>query len=746
MKSLPNTTIRLAITACLALASAARADWVVSSDIEAVRPAPANYSVQPQNPPSFAWSRYGTTPPPYYVVEVWSNGAVAYTYNPTRNWYLPTTAFPAGHYTWRVRPSTSTTAWSDFRSFDVTSSAQTFLVPDDATLRAAVAAKARPRELASNFLPAAQWSSAMATERTRFLNALKSEVDWKISNMAPISDSLWPLTSATATATAIAAQNTDIRNKVNNTGRQAEASALLYRLTLDARYLNEALRRGAELAALSPTGPTSYANQDQATRVICLSMLKVVDLLYVEMDATTKASWNSVVGIRGTDMYNDLSSNNMRLDQYPFDSHGGTNLGFLSLIATLGLGDIPAASTWFDFATRAYINTIYAWSGPEGGYANGTAYGQYTVDYAIQIWQPLNQALGVNLFAKPWSQGFMQFFAHFVPPGAVRHTFGDEEEKSPDFRMMKAYASRFSSPDAAWYARNISGDEDTLSFLQAPYPLPYTQATSIVAPPNAALYPSIGWVAMHSDLTNVQRTSVYFKSSPYGSYNHSHGDQNSFTVTSGQRPLLIESGYMDYYNSPLDLDWYKTTKAHNAITFDGGIGEPVDGNTINLKRTGTVTSFSTTPAMDYAEGDATAAYSGALTSAVRKMWYLRTQDALLVQDKLAAPAAHAWEWNLHAAAPINAQADGSVSITNVDRSVCVVPLLTSAPASYQVRTGPAPQSGTYEAHGAFVLPAAVSGEYVMLVDVGCKHPAVSMTETTTSRTWTIGTQTVTMPK
>jgi hypothetical protein len=34
----------------------------------------------------------------------------------------------------------------------------------------------------------------------------------------------------------------------------------------------------------------------------------------------------------------------------------------------------------------------------------------------------------------------------------------------------------------------------------------------------------------------------------------------------------------------------------------------------------------------------------------------------------------------------------------------------------------------------------------MLLDVGCKRPAVSMTETATSRTFTIGAQSVTVPK
>ncbi|HEU4852388.1 MAG TPA: heparinase II/III family protein [Telluria sp.] len=743
MKKHRIASLRLAVLSSLLFAGAAQADWVVSPNVEAIRPAPANFQVMPQNPPAFSWSRHSTNPASY-VLEVSRGGVVVYTFTTARNWYLPTTAFPQGNYTWRVRPSTSTD-WSNPRNFSITASSAVFQVPDNLGLRAKVTSKVRPRQLQAGFVPVSSWTAAMSAERGKALTGLKSEVDWNIANLKSVSDSDWPLVSGAVTA-ALAAQNADIRTRINKHGRQLETSAMLYRLTLDPKYLAEAKKRGDELASLSPTGPTSYANQDQATRVIALSMVKAIDLLYKDLESARRYNWQRIVDLRGSDMYNALTANNMYIDQYPFDSHGGTSLGYLALISTLALGDIPNASKWFDFATRAYINTVYAWSGPEGGYANGTAYGQYTADYALQIWQPLTHATGVNLFSKPWSTGFLQFFAHFVPPGSTRHLFGDENETKPDFRFLKAYAARFATPQAAWYANNITGDEDNLTLLQAQYPLPSKQVSTMVPPPDAALYPSIGWVAMHSSMQDAKRTSLFFKSSPYGAYNHSHGDQNSIILNSGGRPLLVEAGYMDYYGSPLFNDWYRTTKAHNAVTFDNGIGQPTSGNTINLTRTGNVTAFSTTPALDYAEGDATPAYGGLLTSAIRKVWYMRQQDAAIVQDKLVAPLARAWEWNLHAAAPIVAAADGSVSITNVDRSVCVRPLVNGSSLSYQTRTGPAPKAGVFEAHGAFVHPRTTTGEFVMLLDVGCKNPAVTMTETATSRTFVVGTQSVTVPK
>jgi hypothetical protein len=525
-----------------------------------------------------------------------------------------------------------------------------------------------------------------------------------------------------------------------------EAAALLYRLkqgeAIAPAYLNEAIKRGDELAALSPTGPTSYANQDQATRTISLSLSKALDMLWNNLDSTRKATWQASIARRTTDIYNDLSGSNGRMDQYPYDAHGGNTLGFLALIAALNLGDVPAAQTWFDFAVRTYVHQVYTWSGPEGGYANGTAYGQAAADFSVQIWDPLSQALGVSIYRKPWSDGFLRFMAHFVPPGTPNHVFGDGHEDVPNTYLLKAFASRFNTPAAKWYYSSMTGVEDPLTLLQAPSPLPVNTVATAVPPPNGAFYPSVGWAAMHSSLADTKRTSLYFKSSPYGSYNHSHGDQNSIVLNSGGKRLLIEAGYYDWYGSPLWSSWYRATKSHNAVTYDNGVGQRIEGNTVNLGRNGKITGFSTTSAMDYVEGDATPAFEGALSLNRRKVWYFRSQDAAVVMDTLTAPVAHAWEWNFHAAVAITVNADGTATIVNGDRSLCVRSI---TPGTTLVkRDGPAPRTGIEE-HAAFTRPAALKGEFVVLLDVGCKKPAVKLTTGTTSRVLTVGSQTITLP-
>ncbi|GJJ04893.1 oligo alginate lyase [Duganella rhizosphaerae] len=743
------TIARIARLAVLISASVAwgtcHADWAQSTDPLATRPLPANLEVQAQNPPAFSWSRHPTNPASYVLEVTGPTAANVSTLTVPKNWYLPSKAMTVGTYSWRVRPAL-TQEWSTPRSFVLNGTSTVFEVPDSSVLRATILSRPRPRALPSGIPVRSLWPAGMVTERGGALTRLMADVQRVTLSEPPVKDSMWPLVTTKVVTADVNAQWASIRTHVNIVRRQVEAASLVYRLTGDPVYLKEALLRGDQLAALSPSGPTSYAQFDIITLPIAGSLLKAADFLAADLDATRRAAWMKSVAQRGADVYADLSSRNGWLDQTPFDEHGGSNFGYLAMVATLALGDVPAAVDWFDFSFRNYVNYIYHWSGPEGGYANGTAYGQYAIDAALQVWQPMSTASGLNIFDKPWAKGFLQFFMHFTPPGTPSHTFGDGNEDVPDLRYMKALASRMKSPQAAWYYKNITGDEDPLTQLQLAYPMPVLAVSTATPPPNSGLYPSIGWAAIHSDIADRGRTSLYFKSSPYGSFNHSHGDQNGFTLNRGGRKLLIGTGWYDWYNSPMWTDWYRATKSKNAVTFDGGQGQRTEGYSDPMVRNGKVVGFSSSTTMDFVEGDATPAFAGALTKARRQIWYLRSQDAFVVYDKLASATARTFEWNLHAPVPMVVDAvTGEAKIVNVDQSVCVTPIPNSADQKYKAIVGPAPKPGTTEYHGAYVKTAALtSAEFIMLLDVGCKHPVVSLTSTGGTRVLKVGAQSITL--
>ena len=723
--------------------AAARADWVQSNDPLVVQAKPEMNQMQAQNPPGFTWARHSTGPSSYEL-EITPVGGTPTRVTVARNWYLPTKALALGNYTWRVRPAGSND-WSNPRTFSITSRSNVFEVPDNATLRNRILSKARPRSMPASFTPFSTWNYAKKTALESYLSRLGNEVKAQITAVPSLSDSRWSIVISSPLTAAMANQQTDVRQRINEASRQMEAAATMWRLKGEQIYLTEALRRGDELAALNPSGPTSYYNQDQATRQIAWGLSKTMDLLGSSLDGTRKQRWLASIKTRTTEIYNNLAGDNGRLDQYPFDSHGNTSLVFLVLISTLTLGDIPEAQTWFDFSFRAYALSPNPWSGPEGGYANGTAYGEYAAGYLLALWDPLTHATGVNFFGKPWTLGFLDFAMEFIPPGARTHAFGDASETKPDQRVFRAFASRMWSPRAAWYVKNTTGMEDAMSLLQAQYPLPVSDTKVYEPPSNSAYYPSIGWVAMHSNLGSTSRISTFFKSSPYGSFNHSHGDQNGLLLSVAGQPLLVKAGYYDWYGSPYWNDWYHQTRSQNAITFDGGKGQMVDGYREQLQRNGKITAFTAQPTYDYAEGDATPSYGGQLTMAKRQIWHLRNAgNAILVRDRLSSTVARTYEWNVHTPAIMQKKDALNVEVSAGGQSLCMRSLTPTA--TFDKWIGPGAKANVVEDHGAFYQRgnANQTVEYLVLLDPGCKKPAVNITTSGSVRTVTVGGQSVTL--
>lgn len=732
----------------------AQSDWTVSTNPLVVRASPAHNETQLQNPPRFAWPRHGSSSS--YEVDIQPAGATASPVTVTRNWYLPTKALPQGTYTWRVRPS-GTDMWSPPRTFSITANSAVFEVPDNQALRTRITAKSRPRSLPPlSTFEFASWSVEKRGALEPFASRLINEVIRQISGLAPPSETEWPLVISKPMTQAMVDQENHVRNRINDLTRQLEAAAIVWRLNKDPSlaqtFLNEAIKRGDELAALNPNGGTSYSNQDQATRQIALALVKAADLLDGKLDAARKARWLGSASVRANEMYSRLAS----LEHNPLDSHGTTNLIYLALLSSLALGqtDVPDAQKWFDFAFRYYVGYPSPWSGQEGGYANGTKYAYESIGYYLSMWDPMLQATGVNMYAKRWSTGFMDFLTQFLPPGITVHAFGDGAEtepgRAPDGSsrgptFLRAYATRMWSPRAAWYVDELGEGpfEDALSALQAPYPLPVSDTTFLGAPSNSAFFPSIGWVAMHNDMTIPRdsttplRTSFFFKSSPYGSYNHSHGDQNGILLSVGDQPLLVKSGRYDWYDSPEWNSWYRQTKSNNAITFDGGQGQKVDGSDEDrMKHNGSIKFFTAQPGYDVAEGDAKNAYAGALEMATRQVWHPRDakgigRNVIIVRDKLAAAAPHTYEFNIHARLPITDNpynGKRGVKIGSGAQSVCLRDLNGNTSFIRPLGTRNT-LPGVSEDHYAFTLNnpgGGTTAEFLILLDVGCTNPAVTV--------------------
>jgi hypothetical protein len=508
--------------------------------------------------------------------------------------------------------------------------------------------------------------------------------------------------------------------------------ALAWRAGGGTGLLEEAKRRALQLAGWSPMGATRFFVHDQAGRSVAWTLALAYDWLYDRWSDDEKRRLLAAIVPRVEEMLSPSVKGlptgwagldwGRKLDRWPYDSHGAVTLARLAVICTALAGEDPLFDRCYQEVVPRYLARPVPW-GLEGGYANGTAYAQWDVLYThFVVWDLLKNALGVDLWQTPWARGYGRFIAYFLPPGTPSGLFGDETEKRyPDVwaTQAKAYAAHLPSPLADWYARNQFGENAAhLALLLSPARDWSAIPGALPAgTPHAVHLEDIGWAAMHSDLGDRARTSVYFKSSPYGSYNHSHADQNAFVLHARGRALAIDSGYYDSYGSPHWKDWYKQTRAHNAITFDGGQGQMHD----SMEAKGRITRFEHHADYDLATGDATQAYGGALTRALRSIVYLRP-DTVLVYDDLASDTPRTWEWNLHALSKMKEKGPGALEIEQDGVRLCVTMLKAPAGAFTQSDRFTTEPQGNYPAqwHARYTTSGkSRAARFLALLDVGC---------------------------
>jgi hypothetical protein len=674
------------------------ADFIAHADPLLAHAQPADCETLTQTPPAFTWpTRDGMSA--YTVALRFPDGHVERR-SSTRNFLIWPRALPAGNYSWTVRGSGKVEDESEPRTFAIAAGAFEFLIP---TGEAAVESAHRTPRPRSGSQDASGPAAAAKAERAAGLRDLVSQVD-QTMRLAPAPEP--SSRSKDANYEAVVAET-----------KLAMAAAFAWAMTHQPAHGAEGARRLMNLASWNPRGPVGYSANDMASRTIAWTLALGYDWMYDQLNTFQKAAIAAAIKAHAQRLFDDIAP---RITRYPYDSHGNVSLTLIAAIGALMAGDIPEADEWLRSTVSMALVWTSPWGGADGGFGNGTAQMYWDTASNLPAWYVLRNATGADLAKKDWVRHFVRAMAYFVPPGTPVGNFGDGQELNLQevwARVAKAYAAFAPGPLARWYAREMHGeDASRLELLAAPRP--EAGLDSLPANiENAAVFPSIGWVAMHSDLADRQRTSIYFKSSPYGSYNHSHADQNSFVVNAKGKRLAIASGYYDGYRTSHWTQWYKQTRSTNAITFDGGAGQGINERSF----TGEITRFETTSTFDYAVGRAERAYDGALTLAQRSIAYLRPAT-ILVYDALASNTPRAWEWNIHALNRMTRHAEHRVGIVNEDASLCVE-MLASPPVAFtqtdQFTAPPEDHKMADQWHGVFAATRkSQRTEFVALLRVG----------------------------
>lgn len=395
--------------------------------------------------------------------------------------------------------------------------------------------------------------------------------------------------------------------------------------------------------------------------------------------------------------------------------------------------DIKPAFDYLPAMTKAYVGRLHMFGGNDGGYANSSAYSLFDTAPYLPMWDVFDRVLGYSPYEK---RDFVKYLPNFelftLPPESPEGAFGDgaEVDRTEErARFLRAIFSRsassqvsrwfkntylnnirLNSPANAQYGSPKYGDIQRLDFLLSP-----SEDSTVVAEPTPYLrywFPSVGIGAMHSSLSDPSRTSVFFKSGPFGSENHAHADQNSFVIYHKGKVFASDSGVNADYGHAHRVNYSKTTKAHNAITYDQGTGQELGDAYGSDKAKGKLLSANDgvswgqpltkgTVQYDLVTGDASEAYGKTngvlnLKKALRTLVFIRP-STVVVYDQLES-AAKKWEYNLHTVVEPKLNSTSNEDVVTIDGVRMCVQVKSAGPIARETPTlgypaNAAPQDG-----------------------------------------------------
>jgi len=694
--------------------------------------------------------------------------------------YLLDLQLQAGDYEWSVSyvNNRGITVPSNWRRFSVAAAAPSSSalaaraetlsnakpMPDGNSQALAAAAKPRPRIVPSGSSYSAIAAAARGAEHLPVLNKLRGLSQYNLTRAIPAA----PSTPSTAAELAKVQGDRAIWQTARGEREYIEMLALIGRLDGNAAMIANAKQRVLGLASWAPTGVSSEASNVQANREIYLALAIGIDMLWSELNSAERSAVTAALRSRLLQAAEGLKV----LDRDPYDGHGINDVRWFhqALLLAVGLPGFPEAQTLLPRAWELSLFTLGAWGGEDGSFGNGIAYGWYSFVTAVPYVAAMRTITGVDLYQlESLRRAGEQLIAFTAPNIKQPSAFGDETETeelyayySSSYYRLHAQMTR--SAQDAWYWQanpsSVSAPSNALIWqlllLGADSsPLPKPQAPS----QNAWFFPDAGLAAMHVNTAQSARTSLFFRSSHFGAYNHSHADQNSVVYVSQGKPLLVSSGYYPYYNSPHHRTVTRATRYKNALTFDGGIGqsenlsaatrpsEPVH----SMDTAGELIRMETRGAISLVTGDATAAYRGystqnytwtpLLSNAVRTVVMDRASGITLIYDWATSTSPRQWELNYHSPSPFTADAS-TVKASNGTASVC---LDRYGPASSFAQTSDwqiAPEvARPAQSHGRFtMLSRSTELAHLTVLRDSCKLAPVQVSQQGTRIGVVIGNQ------
>jgi hypothetical protein len=466
----------------------------------------------------------------------------------------------------------------------------------------------------------------------------------------------------------------------NRLATVAEAATLIWLATGEPQYLDAARRWLLAHLDWDPRGVSDIHYNDEAHFRLWRKLPAVYDQLRDHLSEAERqrilAAWRdrgnrSVEWIRASGIERvRRNSIEVRPSSHP--------VRFMAMTGIAGLAlwdDLPEARAWFAFARDWYRASFPPWGGADGGWAEGVAYWRGVYEHAN--FQDALLLLGhPDAYTDPFWRQTAYYQMYFVQPYLATQ-FGDLSNAGkfniePGVRHFLRHLSRVTGDGAILAFAELCTDPRPgpetrgLRDLDRIYPtateyllrdflgagLPWPERVDLADLPPARHFRDIGWVAFHSRLGRPEEDiHLSFKSSPYGSFSHSHADQNAFILNAFGENLAINSGYREYHRSLHHQLYTRQTNSKNALLIDLR-GQDVQ----NAAATGAITRFAEQARAVWTTGDATAAYqllqpAKRLEQVTRDIVFI-DRRYFVIRDRVRARQHVVLSWLLHAEEPM----------------------------------------------------------------------------------------------
>jgi hypothetical protein len=313
---------------------------------------------------------------------------------------------------------------------------------------------------------------------------------------------------------------------------------------------------------------------------------------------------------------------------------------------------------WFDYQGNVLQNRVATFqrSGPSYEGVGYTDYGVHEyLNYRL-AWQ--NTYPGRKAAHMIPLDHLSRYLLHTLYPtssGFYAVNFNDSALELDSTRIvMLLIACGLGTPESSRYLELVHTQPQgaLLSLLRQ-----YSRPPSSAEVPNSYAYPDMGWAMLRSswedDATLLAMKSGY-------TWNHAHADAGSFILFKQGVPLIIDSGHCAYYR-PEYTTYYRRSKAHNVILFDGA-GQPEDDLFLGCKFPGHLHGLIDGLGLKYIYADATGPMA---------RWFIRnyrhwcwTGDVILIFDDVRAHTPGQMDWLLHYDGNYITEPGGGVRIKN----------------------------------------------------------------------------------